>query len=55
MMRCKKENLYRDVSLNDALQKAITVLRGNIWRKTDYYSPNDQGRVFQSRVKVTQG
>ena len=31
---CKCANLYRDV--NDAVQKAFTVLRGNIWQKTDY-------------------
>ena len=27
-------NLYRNV--NDAVQKAFTVLRGNIWQKTEY-------------------
>ena len=32
-MLYKGENLYRDV--NDALQKAFTVLRGNIWQKTE--------------------
>ena len=31
---CKCANLYRDV--NDAVQKAFTVLRGNIWQKTEY-------------------
>ena len=30
----QSENLYRDV--NDAVQKAFTVLRGNIWQKTEY-------------------
>ena len=30
---CKCANLYRDV--NDAVQKAFTVLRGNIWQKTE--------------------
>ena len=29
-----QENLYRDV--NDAVQKVFTVLRSNIWRKTEY-------------------
>ena len=29
-----KEKLYRDV--NDAVQKAFTVLRGNIWRNTEF-------------------
>ena len=29
-----QENLYRDV--NDAVQKVFTVLRTNIWRKTEY-------------------
>ena len=31
---CKCANLYRDV--NDAVQKAFTVLRGNIWRNTEF-------------------
>ena len=30
----QSENLYRDV--NDAVQKAFTVLRGNIWRNTEF-------------------
>ena len=30
---CKCANLYRDV--NDAEQKAFTVLLGNIWQKTE--------------------
>ena len=31
---CKCANLCRDV--NDAVQEAFTVLRGNIWQKTEY-------------------
>ena len=33
-MLCKCANLCRDV--NYAVQKAFAVLRGNIWKKTEY-------------------
>ena len=37
---CKCANLYRNV--NDAVQKAITALRGNIWQTETEYSINPQ-------------